>query len=57
MKTEQQFIDELLSACQSGDEEADHVYADSLVIEALKRTGFDTFAEEYDKLRQNWWYA
>ena len=41
----------------NGDTEGEHCEGDQLVADVLRSLGYVRFADAYDKVREQWWYA
>lgn len=52
------YVGELLSLCDSGDNEGAHGTADGLILQALSDLGFAPIADAWEKVAEmGFWYA
>lgn len=57
---EDNFLIMLLAATTANpyrDKENEHNDGDAVVAAALRHLGYNRLADEYDRLRDTWWYA
>lgn len=54
-KIEEKYIKKIKETCTFDDPEADHVWADELLIELLNELGMEKLSETYKKIDK--WYA